>query len=341
MNYNPYAAPQAAPPQVAGAQLAGAPQPWEIGEVLARSWDIYKANWGVLSGAFAVMILCTAVPVYVVSFGLVLSGNGPGTDAYTPVYGSTNLINQLISAFFMIGMYRISLAAARGQAPQFATLFSGGSRFLPFFGMTLLMYIAIGFGLLFLVVPGVILGCGLWAGGFYIADSDLGVMDSLRASWEAMKGQKGAYFLFALVIGLLQIAGVLACCVGVFVTVPLYFIAQAIVFLRISGRGGEIAAPMAPAYGGPPGGYGGPPPGGAPPGYGGPPPGGGYGGPPGGAPPAGGGYGGPPPGAPPGGYGPPGGGGGGYGPGGGGGYGPGGGGGGGYGPGGGGGFPPR
>ena len=191
----------------------------------------------------------------------------------------------------------MALAAARGETPQFATLFSGGARFLPFFGLTLLSYLAYGIGFLLLVVPAIILVCGLWAASFFLVDANLGVVDSFKASWEVTKGQRGAYFVFAIVGGLLQAAGILACCVGILATLPIFFVAQAIVFLRMTGRG----APALPAAG-----FG--PPGGPPPGYGGPPP--GYGGPPpgyGGPPPGGGGYGGPPPRRwPPGGCGPPG-----------------------------------
>jgi uncharacterized membrane protein len=306
MNYNPYAAPQAAPLQAQGTAPVGAPQPWEVGEVLSRAWEIYKLHWGVLTGALAVFVLCAFVPFGVLGGILGATGNGPGTDTYTGASGGMQILAQMIQAFFMIGLYRMFLAAARGETPQFATLFSGGPRFLPYFGLTILLLLIYGFGFILLLVPGIILSCGLWASGFFIADTNIGVIDSLKSSWEATKGHKGQYFIFTLVGGLLQIAGLLACCFGLLVTGPIFFLAQAIIFLRITGRGAAMATPAAAGYGG----YGGPPPG--------------YGGPPGGPPPGGGGYGGPPPGAPPGGYGPPGGGGGGYGPpgGGGGGYGP-------------------
>src|SRR5438094_3251727 len=64
MNYNPYAAPQAAPPPLQGApQFGGAPQPWEIGEVLGIGWDAFKANWAVLIFSYFLVGIISSVPV--------------------------------------------------------------------------------------------------------------------------------------------------------------------------------------------------------------------------------------------------------------------------------------
>jgi hypothetical protein len=97
----------------------------------------------------------------------------------------------------------------------------------------------------------------------------------------------------SLVEMLLVLAGMLACCVGLFVVLPVIVLAQTIVYARLSGTapppyeqgfGGQGYGGYGPPGGAPPPGAGGPPgygpPGGAPPGYG-PPPGGGFGGPPG------------------------------------------------------------
>jgi hypothetical protein len=186
------------------------------------------------------------------------------------------------------------------------------------------MYLAIAIGFLLLIIPGIIVALGLSYATYFVADAGLGPIEALKASWAATNGSKGKLFLFGIVAFFIALAGVIACCIGIIPAVTLTMLAQAMIYVRLSGRGttsggfdpyaggggfapqGGYGAPPQGGYGGPPagGGYGGPPAGG---GYGGPPAGGGYGGPPQG----GGGYGGPPQGG--GGYGPPGGGGGGYG----------------------------
>jgi hypothetical protein len=310
MNYNPYAAPQAAPPPAAAPQ-AGSPQPWEIGEVFAQAWNVFRIHWVTLAFAFFLMSLCGSGPSYV--WAAVDAARGAtGVEALGSRTGGSQIINLAITSFFQVGLIRMFLSALRGNTPNFADLFSGGPKFLPMFGLQLLMGLACGLGLVFLLVPGIILYCGLFISSYYLVDADLGVSDALKASWDATSGQRLPIFFLSLCQFGLNLAGLCACCVGVFATAPLTMLVTAIVFLRISGRGGAAPLPpfaqgqgyppagYGPPGGAPPGGYGGPPPGGAPPG------GGGYGPPPGGG---GGGYG-PPPGAGGGGYGPPGGGGG-------------------------------
>ncbi len=345
MNYNPYAAPQAAPPQP-GAPLAyaGGPQPWDIGEVLTAGFEALKTNWVVLVFTYFVTMFITIIVEYLpripTFIGIFKMGSAP--DLLLAFSGMA--VGLVVSSFFSVGLIRIWLGVARGQQPEFGVLFGGADRFLPLLGTMFLSLMGIGIGSMFLLVPGVILALGLMLSTFFVIDQGMSPVDALQASWKATDGHKGKLFGFGLVAGLIIIGSEMCCFLPVFVAIPTVMVAVTIIYLRITGRGAAAVAP--PGAGPPGGGYGGggyPPPGGGygPPGGGGyGPPGGGYGpggggpgpgfgsggpfgGGPGGAPGGGGGYG-PPGGGGGGGYGPPGGGGGGgYGPpGGGGGYGP-------------------
>jgi uncharacterized membrane protein len=339
MNYNPYAAPQAGMSAApVGAPGAGAPQPWEVGEVFQKAIDIFKVHWVPLVLAIFIPAVIEAIPSGI-SNGVQAAMRGSDSDGAAAAGALIGMVFSVIAyavaIFFQVGQIRMFLTAARGGTPQIAQLFSGGNRVLPLFATAFLVGLAVFVGFLALIIGAFIAALGLMFSTYYCVDAELGPVESLKASWKATDGQKGKLFLLMLAFIGLMIAGLLACCVGIIPAQALGYLVLGIVFLRISGRGSADASAASgmvppPGYGPPGGGYGAPPPGG---GYGGPPPGGGYGGPP-----PGGGYG---PQGGGGGYGPQGGGGG-YGPqGGGGGYGPQGGGGG-YGPqGGGGGYGPQ
>jgi hypothetical protein len=296
MNYNPYDPPRAAlPASPTSSIVGGQPQPWDIGEVLGHSWEIFKSHWGVLLFAPIVAGVVMLIPSGIV-LGLaiqsLMNDSGSASDPLRliaalsgPRWHIASLLVQIIGAFFAVGLVRIFVTAARGETPSFSDLFGGGSRLLAMLVQRLLLGVLLVVATLFFVVPGVILYCGMWAAPYFLVDAEMGIFDAMKASWDATTGQKMELFLFFLVAFVINIAGALPCGLGLLVTAPLTALATAVIFLRISGRG-PGAPPMVAAYGAYPPGYG--------------PPGTGYGGPPQGAPPVGGGYGGPPPGAPPG-----------------------------------------
>ncbi len=281
----------------------GAPQPWTVGEVLSTALERFKQSWVVLVFGYLLVFVVTEVvnvPLSIVGRVLVGSRGDPVLQALGGFLALPFTL--LVSSFFQVGLMRIWLNVARGQLADFGVLFSGGDRLFPFFFTLVLQVLAVITGSFFFLVPGILLALAWCLAGFYVVDAKMGPIDALTASWNATKGQKGALFVLGLACFGISMLGAAACLVGLFVTTPICYVAFALAFTSISGRGapaqtgaGHPGYPLQQAgYAppGPPGGYG------APPGYGGPPP--GYGGPPqgpGGGPPPG--YGGP------GGYGPP------------------------------------
>ena len=84
------------------------------------------------------------------------------------------------------------------------------NRFWPYLGTAILSGIAIGLGILFLVVPGLFLMVRWAASSGFVIGRGEGVTDSLKASWHATKGHGWGIFLAALVlfIGGVAIAGI-------------------------------------------------------------------------------------------------------------------------------------
>jgi uncharacterized membrane protein len=304
MNYNPYAAPQASGPQQPAPGQGGMPQPWELNEVLSQAWGAVKANWAVLIAAFLIATIASAGPGQIPRLMTATGALEANSVAFFGVSGGTTLIGIVVGAFFRVGLVRINVAAARGEKPNFADLFSGGPLFLRMVALQLLLMVAYMVGCAAFVVGMVFVALALCLADYYAVDANMGAIDALKASYEATKGNRGNIFVFGLVVFGISLVGMLACCVGVLVAGAVASVGMAIIYTRLSGRGGAAAPPQPmapqgypPAGGGypPQGGGGYPPPGGG--GYGPPPGGGGYGPPPGGGGygPPGGGQGGPPP----------------------------------------------
>ena len=275
--YNPYAAPAApaAAPMIIG---RGEPQPWDVGSALRQAWELYKPNWAALTFGYVLIAFISALPGQLVGVLQLAGLVEPGTAGYYAAQGGVAFIGWIIGEFFAVGFTRVALQTTRTGTASFGDFFSGASRFLPFVGMSLLRAIAVVGGTLLLVVPGVILALGFSNAPFYCVDQQLGPVASLKTSWESTDGHKSNLFVYTLAeVGLL-LGGLLACCLGVLVVVPVTMVGRALIYTLMSGT---AAPPVAPpgAYDAPPGGYLGPAGYGPPsPGYGGGP---GYGGPPG------------------------------------------------------------
>jgi uncharacterized membrane protein len=270
-DYNPYAAPIA---EVAGngeVPPRGEPQPWEVGEAIRSGWELYKAHWAPLTFGYFVIALVGELPGQVGPTLTVFGTIPEGSRTYYAVHVPLSILGWLIGRFFMAGFTRAALRAVRANDASFGDFFAAGGRFVPFVVMSFLKTLATLAGLALLIVPGIIVGLGFANASFFVMDQRLGPVASLRESWRSTEGQKGKLFILSLAEIGLMIVGLVACCLGFFVVVPVMMLARAIVYTKMSGTAavpsppaGPLPGPELPPYGGGYGPYGqwGPPGGG-------------------------------------------------------------------------------
>ncbi len=246
MNYNPYAPPQAPPLGAPTGAPYGQAQPWTASEAISLAWAAFKIHGGVLILSYLLSTFVAAVAAQLPGVLLLLGGASVASGTKIALQTTGALTGQVVSAFFQGGLIRIWLGVARGETPVFGTLFSGADRFLPLLVLNLLMMLAVGLGLVLLVVPGVILYLGLFASQFYVVDAGMGPVAAMKASWESTRGQKGEIFVLSLAGAGLGLIGVLMCCVGTVVTLPIFVLSTAIAFTRLSGRIASATPPGGP-----------------------------------------------------------------------------------------------
>jgi hypothetical protein len=102
-----------------------------------------------------------------------------------------------------------------------AMLGAGFRRALPLVGAGLLAYIAVLAGTLLLVVPGVIVACGLSVALPAVVIERIGPIVALRRSWTLTRGHRFTIFVAALVLGLVIFGANLATQVGMTLLGPL------------------------------------------------------------------------------------------------------------------------
>jgi uncharacterized membrane protein len=146
------------------------------------------------------------------------------------------VVNIAVSAFFTAGIARFSLKVARGEPYAFGDVFAGGPFFLSVLVTHFIVSIAVGIGLVLLIVPGVVLALGLCMAVPLIVDRNVGPIDALTESWKVTEGNRINLFIFWLIAMALGIAGVCACGIGILLVAPLLWVAFFYVYLRLTGQ---------------------------------------------------------------------------------------------------------
>ena len=245
----PGAPPPAAPPPAAPGP---APRHVDVGRVISETFSIYGRHAGVLIGSAVVI------------FGVIGIINAFLYDEGGIVFNLIiQILNLLGSAIFTGMVVKVVQAERQGQVTTVGEMFESVSGVLgPLVGNGILKAIAVGIGLVLLIVPGVFLAT-IWAvTAPAIVVERAGVIDAFSRSWELVQGNfwpvLGAFVLgFMIVVGVSILASAIGIAIGLagllvliiiagIVTAPVLALISAILFFDLGG-GQVAAAPAAPA----------------------------------------------------------------------------------------------
>lgn len=225
-------------PAAAGiARTTALPAEFRAWDFVGRAWEIVKPHWLPLAGIFFVLTAIGAVPYL----------------------GS--IVQLVIGGALWVGVWRAITGTIDGRPPEVGMLFQGFDRFKEAFLATLVIS-AIMLACAVLIVPGIILESKvLMALGFvamffvamalaimwsftipFIAETELGFWEAMRASAALTEGYRVQLFLLMLANMLVGLLGVVALCVGVFVAYPVIVTALALAYRFLRERKGMANA---------------------------------------------------------------------------------------------------
>jgi len=146
-----------------------------------------------------------------------------------------NLASLVVRSFLDGGVNRFCLNIVRGRPYGLGDVFAGARLFPAFLAMNLIWSFAVGFGLVLFIVPGVILALGWAVAEPALVDASLSPIAALSWSWERTKGSRGKLFVFFLMMIAVMLLGACAFGVGVFIAIPLVWIARAWIYVQLAG----------------------------------------------------------------------------------------------------------
>jgi hypothetical protein len=183
-----------------------------IGDCLSRGWDLVMRNFWLLVGASFVM-------------GLIM--------------GAVPLLNGVC----MGGIYWLCLKLIRGERTEFGDAFAGFSMgFLQLFLGGLVSSILIMLGMTLCLVPGIYLAVA-WLLAFQLMiDQKLDFWPAMELSRKVITHHWWRFFGLVLLCAVVNLVGLLVCCVGVYIAQPVVFAALAYAYEDVFGANRPAAA---------------------------------------------------------------------------------------------------
>jgi hypothetical protein len=162
-----------------------------------NAWNFYFNNWQY----FAVL----AAPVFVIEIAtayLLLPLGDISPENIAEYFGGNILSIGILSVFgtvlsvgFLGSLYlAFNSKSSASELEPMNALLAGVQKFFPLFGAYVLSIIAVFFGLLLLILPGIYLGARLALFPAFIMLEGKGVIDSLKLSWEKTDEHGGILF---------------------------------------------------------------------------------------------------------------------------------------------------
>ncbi|MCB0915846.1 MAG: hypothetical protein H6525_10675 [Actinobacteria bacterium] len=213
----------------------------EIGDGIKWAFNKFGQNAGILI-AFAAVI----VVVQLIGFGARNAANstvdtvndcsgltgealadclteGTGSVGFIAGMGILSLLLTVVfwalTVLAQIGLINASLKITRGEKPEFSDLWSP-RHFWQYLFVSILLGLAVGFGLLLCLIPGLL---AIWAWQFaqYSAlDTGQGVFKSFGESWRMVSANKGPAVITLVVVAIASIVTLLTCGIGALVVMP-------------------------------------------------------------------------------------------------------------------------
>lgn len=213
--------------------------------LIVEAWEIFSSNAGLILGGTVLLVLGSMAVILPLELLLVVVlENAEHMMDSVPVLGalvmgSAMLLFLLFVLVFGAGvnliLYAGLLALVRRQPLSLGELLGGLDRLVSAV-LAMLVIAALGFaGSMLCILPGLFVYFVYSLTFFHIADKGLGFWEAMEASRKTILAAPGPWLLLFLVLLGIAYAGVLACCVGQLVSVPVAMLMLALAYDSVKG----------------------------------------------------------------------------------------------------------
>jgi hypothetical protein len=127
----------------------------------------------------------------------------------------------IIQGPLLVGFHIYCIKRMLNRPAEFGDLFKGFNMFVPALVACLLISLFTSLGALACIIPGLVIAAMYKFTYLFILDKHMDFWPAMQASHAVVKNDYVGFTLFLVLLGLINLLGVLCCFVGIFVTIPL------------------------------------------------------------------------------------------------------------------------
>jgi len=206
---------------------------FSTGSAIRFGWETFKRRPWFFIGSSVVILLVYGV-VGAFTSGIDAAVTGSPND---PSLAGT-LVNLALGTFISMGVTAFYLAAHDNPDTVSLSSLWHPRPFWKFLGASILLGLAIGIGLILLVVPGIIVALMFLFTTFIVIERELGPIEAMKESNRITRGYKWPLLGFVLVLTLINLLGLLALVVGLLVSIPVSTLAFVHAYRELSAKAG-------------------------------------------------------------------------------------------------------
>ncbi|MDA1079434.1 MAG: DUF975 family protein [bacterium] len=204
----------------------------EITKTYTEAWEFFKKHW---VGVYKIGIIAFLL-IFAVSFTLGIFVAMVGEES---LLGSIlELVAQIWSQFVSIGATLVTLNFLRNDGATFSIedFFAGKERFIQYIFANIAYALVVLLGLVLLIIPGIIWAIKYSYVPVLIIDKPVGIREAFSESARMTDGVKWKLFWFDIFGLVVLLGGLLLLGVGLFIAVPVIFLAMYMLYNKLLAR---------------------------------------------------------------------------------------------------------
>lgn len=205
------------------AKASKATSPYLISDALHFGWQRTKQRFGFVVTALFLAMLAPQVPAF-------FADTFPDESFPAIVLG---LLSMFLSLIIGRGILMIAIKEGRSKEAQWDDFIGTLGQYGRYFLVTVVYSLIVLAGLLLLIVPGIIWSIKYQYMVYLVVDRDLGIREAMDKSAAMTSGVKWELLAFEFVSMIINLIGMMALFIGLFMTIPATAIAQGRIYNRL------------------------------------------------------------------------------------------------------------